>query len=118
MKTRIIHTDTFVGDAVAIIHDAALDAIAARGIFRMAVSGGNTPRPVYAELARHYPDLPWEKVQFTFGDERCVPPGDAESNYKMAKDSLFDALHISGGNIFRIRGEIDPEEAALEYEQK
>ena len=118
MKTRIIHTDTFIGDAVAIIHDAALDAIADRGIFRLGLCGGNTPRPVYAELGKHYPDLPWEKMQVTFGDERCVPPDDAQSNYKMAKDSLFDAVHFPEGGIFRIRGEIDPEAAALEYEQK
>ena len=118
MKTRIIRTDTFVGDAVAIIHDSALEAITARGIFRLGLCGGNTPRPVYAELAKHYPDLPWEKVQVTFGDERCVPAGDAQSNYKMAKESLFDAVHLPEGNIFRIRGEIDPETAAREYEQK
>jgi 6-phosphogluconolactonase len=118
MKIRIIHTDTFVGDAVAIIHESALDAIAERGIFRLGLCGGNTPRPVYAELAKLYPDLPWEKVQVTFGDERCVPPDDAQSNYKMAKDSLFDAVQFPEGNIFRIRGEIEPETAALEYEEK
>ena len=118
MKTRIIKTDTFVGDAAAIIHDCALEAIADRGIFRFGLCGGNTPRPVFGELAKHYPDLPWEKIQVTFGDERCVPPDDAQSNYKMAKDSLFDAVKFPEGNIFRIRGEIDPETASLEYEQK
>lgn len=118
MKTRIIRTDTFVGDAVAIIHDCALEAIAERGMFRLSLCGGNTPRPIYAELARLYPDLPWEKIQFTFGDERCVPPDDAQSNYKMAKDSLFHSVSVPEGNIFRIRGEIDPEAAARECEQK
>ncbi len=118
MKTRIIKTDTFIGDAVAIIHDCALEAIAGRGIFRLSLCGGNTPRPIYAELAKLYPDLPWEKVQVTFGDERCVPPDDAQSNYKMAKSSLFDAVNFPEGNIFRIRGEIDPEAASREYEQK
>ncbi|HWB61077.1 MAG TPA: 6-phosphogluconolactonase [Chthoniobacteraceae bacterium] len=118
MKTRIIKTDSFVGDAVAIIHDVALESIATRGIFRLGLCGGNTPRPVFAELAKLYLDLPWEKIQVTFGDERCVPPEDAQSNYKMAKTSLFDAVNFPEGNIFRIRGEIDPEAASLEYEQK
>ena len=118
MKTRIIRTDTFVGDAVAIIHDVALESIAERGIFRLGLCGGNTPRPVYADLAKLYLDLPWEKIQVTFGDERCVPPGDAQSNYNMAKISLFDAVNFPEGNIFRVRGEIDPAEAAQEYEQK
>jgi len=118
MKTRIIRTDTFIGDAVAIIHDCALDAIAARGIFRLSLCGGNTPRPVYVELAKLYADLPWDRTQITFGDERCVPPGDDQSNYKMAKATLFDGARIPEGNIFRIRGEIDPDAAAREYEQK
>src|SRR5579862_133241 len=118
MKTRIIRTDTFIGDAVAIIHDCALEAIAARGIFRLSLCGGNTPRPVYAELAKLYPDLPWDKTQITFGDERCVPPDNDQSNYKMAKATLLDAARVPEGNVFRIRGEIDPETAARECEQK
>ena len=60
-----------------------------RGEFRIALSGGNTPRPIYAEFGRIARDLPWEQVRFTFGDERCVPPDDEESNYRMARESLF-----------------------------
>lgn len=116
MKRRIIHTNTFTGDAVAIIADAANEAIAARGIFRFGLCGGNTPRPIFAELAKV--DLAWDKIQITFGDERCVPPDDAQSNYKMAKDSLLHAVPIPEGNVFRIRGEIPHDEAALEYEHK
>ena len=117
MKTRILHTATFVGDAVAIIEESAVDAIAERGMFRLGLCGGNTPRPVYAQLAKH-DGLPWEKMQITFGDERCVPPDDDQSNYKMAKGTLLDPVHFPGGNVFRIRGEIDAEAAAREYEQK
>ncbi len=113
---KIIRSTDFINDAVAIILDAAHEAVAARGIFRLGLCGGNTPRPIFAELAKH--ELPWEKVQVTFGDERCVPQDDAQSNFKMAKESLFDAAKIPTGNIFRIRGEIEPQTAALEYEQK
>lgn len=118
MKTRIIRTSHFIDDAVEIILDSALEAIDERGVFRFGLCGGNTPRPVFAELAKHRAGLPWNKVQITFGDERCVPPGHDESNYKMAKHSLFDLAQIPDGNVFRIRGEIDPETAAQEYEEK
>ncbi|MDB6152626.1 MAG: pgl [Chthoniobacteraceae bacterium] len=107
----------FAGDAARFIAAEARNAIASRGLFRLALAGGATPAVVYGELAR-IADLPWTKIQITFGDERCVPPEDSQSNFKMAKLSLFDAVGIPEGNIFRVRGEIDPEEAALEYEQK
>jgi len=67
-------------------------------------------------LAKSGQDLPWQKVQITFGDERCVPPDHADSNYRMAKESLLDHVAIPGGNVFRIRGEIAPEDAARECE--
>jgi 6-phosphogluconolactonase len=118
MKTRIIRTNHFIDDAVEIILDSALEAIDTRGIFRFGLCGGNTPRPVFAELAKHRADLPWNKVQITFGDERCVPPDHDQSNYKMAKLSLLDPTQIPESNVFRIRGEIEPEAAALEYEEK
>jgi 6-phosphogluconolactonase len=57
-------------------------------------------------------------VQITFGDERCVPPDHEDSNYRVAKESLLDPAGIPEGNVFRMRGEIDPEEAAHEYEAK
>ena len=84
-------------------------------MFRLSLSGGNTPRPVHEALAK-FDDLPWEKIQITFGDERCVPPDDKASNYRMARESLLDRIKIPAGNVFRIRGEIDPEAAAREYE--
>jgi 6-phosphogluconolactonase len=57
-------------------------------------------------------------VQITFGDERCVPPDDEASNYRMAREALLDRAPIPAGNIFRIRGELEPEAAASEYEAK
>src|SRR4051812_12914522 len=116
MSNQAIRVADFPADAARFIRDRANAAIQSRGLFRLALSGGNTPRQVHQKLTELAPDLPWEKVQITFGDERCVPPDDKDSNYRMAKESLFDHIRIPAGNVFRIRGEIDPETAAREYE--
>ena len=116
MKPEIIHSSDFLNDAVALITREAQAAIAARGRFRIALSGGNTPRPVYQALARG--DHDWKNWIVTFGDERCVPPDSDQSNYRMAKESLFDHVSIPAGNILRIKGEADPAEAAAEYEKE
>ena len=112
------HTAAFAEDAANFILEKARAAIAERGLFRLALAGGDTPAVVYAELARIAGDLPWNHVQITFGDERCVPPDDAQSNFRTAKISLLDRVPIPDGSVFRIRGEIDPNDAALEYEHK
>ena len=116
MKPEVIHTSDFVAEAAAFILEQARAALGERGEFRIALSGGNTPRPIYAEFGRLARELPWERVRFTFGDERCVPPEDAQSNYRMARESLFDPCAIPEKSILRMRGEIDPQIAAQEYE--
>ena len=63
-------------------------------------------------------DLPWEKITFTFGDERCVPPTDEQSNYRMANQTLFTPAHVPETSVLRMRGEIEPSLAAEEYEQQ
>ncbi|MEQ1860746.1 MAG: 6-phosphogluconolactonase [Chthoniobacteraceae bacterium] len=113
-----IHLTDFATDAARHILDEGRAAIAERGLFRLALSGGDTPRVIHAAMARLAPDFPWGKVQITFGDERCVPPDDKDSNYRMAHESLLSAVPIPEGNIFRMRGEIDPAVAAREYEAK
>ena len=118
MSARVIHARSFAAEAAELIADSARIAIAKHGIFRLGLSGGSTPQPVYAELARSAPDLPWQKIQITFGDERCVPPDHEESNYLMAKRSLLDPAGVREGNVFRMRGELPPEKAASEYEEK
>lgn len=114
MKPDIIHSKDFVNDAVALIEGSANEAIAARGTFRLALSGGNTPKPVFEALAKR--PLDWSKFVITFGDERCVPPDDEKSNYLMARRTLLDAVPIPAENILRMKGEIDPAQAAAEYE--
>src|SRR5205814_8622277 len=86
--------------------------------FRIALSGGNTPRPVYARFATVARDLRWESIRFTFGDERCVPPDDAQSNFRMARETLFAPAAIPQKSIMRMRGELDPQIEAQEYEDQ
>jgi 6-phosphogluconolactonase len=116
MSAEVVRTSNFVADAANVILEQARLALAERGEFRLALSGGNTPRPVYTkfgEMARH---LPWEQMRFTFGDERCVPPNDSKSNFLMAQESLFTPFAVPEKSILRMRGEIDPALAAQEYE--
>jgi 6-phosphogluconolactonase len=118
MEREIIRTGDFVREASDLILESARQALAERGEFRIALSGGNTPRPVYAEVAQTGRDLPWNKILFTFGDERCVPPEDEQSNYRMARESLFERAGIPEESILRMRGEIAPEAGAREYETR
>lgn len=84
--------------------------------FHIALSGGSTPKSIFEYLAvHHYKTIDWQKVNFYWGDERCVPPTDSESNYKMAYDSLLGKLQIPESNIFRIKGENDPQFEADNY---
>jgi 6-phosphogluconolactonase len=116
MKRDVIRSRNFVAEAAEFILQQARTALAERDQFRIALSGGNTPRPIYTELARIGRELPWDRVFFTFGDERCVPPEDPESNYRMARESLFVLAAVPEKSIARMRGEIDPQLAAQEYQ--
>lgn len=100
---------------VAIAHDA----IRARGEFVVALSGGSTPRSMYARLAAQpgASHVDWSRVHVLWGDERCVPPNDATSNYRLAREALLDHVPIPGPNVHRIRGEDDPPAAAAAYER-
>ena len=116
MNRDVVRSQNFVSDAAEFILNQARAALGERDRFRIALSGGNTPRPVYTELARIGRDLPWDRVHFTFGDERCVPPDDPQSNFRMARESLFVPGAVPGKSIARMRGEIDPQIAAQEYQ--
>lgn len=118
MNAEVIRTENFAGDAAQFILQQARVALAERGQFRIALSGGNTPRPVYAELAEAGRELPWERVFITFSDERCVPPDDEQSNYRMARESLLDPAAVPERSVARLRGEVAPEIAAQEYEEQ
>ena len=115
---QVVRTNNFVADAAAFILGQARKAIVERNEFRIALSGGHTPASVYARIAVEAHNLPWESVRFTFGDERCVPPDDPQSNFRMARENLFVPAAVPEKSIMRMRGEIDPQIAAQEYEDQ
>jgi len=91
-------------------------AIAAKGSFSVALAGGSTPKAMYELLATKYREqVDWPQVDVFFGDERCVSPEHKDSNYKMAHDALLSKVPVPEEDVFRIRGEVDPQEAAKEY---
>jgi 6-phosphogluconolactonase len=116
MSREVIHSKNFVSDAARFLLQRARAALAERNEFRLALSGGNTPRPVYTEFAHIGRDLPWERVHFTFSDERCVPPDDEQSNFRMANETLFQPASVPEKSIAPMRGEIEPKLAAQEYQ--
>jgi 6-phosphogluconolactonase len=93
---------------------AAELAAAAQSGGHVAVSGGSTPRPAYARAAEIDPD--WSRVALWFADERCVPPDDAQSNYRLVRETLLDGVPYPPV-VHRIHGEHAPEEAAIEYDE-
>jgi 6-phosphogluconolactonase len=107
--------------AAADVVRIANEAVAARGVFTIALAGGSTPKVLYSLLAEH-PSLrnclPWDKMKVFFGDERHVGPGHADSNFQMASDAMLSKAPLRPEQIYRIKGEYpDTAQAAAEYEQ-
>jgi len=119
-ELEVLPTASLVAEAAARRFVAtANDAIRSRGEFVVALSGGSTPRSMYARLAAEpaASNVNWSRVQVLWGDERCVPPDHAASNYRMAREALLDHVPIPAANVHRIRGEDDPAAAATAYER-
>jgi 6-phosphogluconolactonase len=89
------------------------EALAGQDFASLAVSGGTTPKLMFQKLAAT--KFNWDKVFLFFVDERCVPPTDPASNYKLVEECLIRPAHIPGRNVHRIMGEINPETAAKDY---
>jgi 6-phosphogluconolactonase len=91
-----------------------------RGRARIAVSGGNTPKALFTLLADptepYRKDMPWQALELYWVDERTVGPNDPESNYRMTRESLLENVPLSPQQVFRMEGELPPEEAASRYE--
>ena len=86
--------------------------------FHVSLSGGSTPKIVFDFLAENYADdIDWSSVYLYWGDERCVSPDDEDSNYKMTKAHLLSKIEMPAENIFRIKGENDPETEAKRYSE-
>lgn len=91
--------------------------IAQQGRFTVALSGGSTPKAMFNLLANepYRSAIHWSQIYLFWGDERCVPPDHADSNYRMTNEVLLSHVPIPAQNVFRMRGEIEPALAAREY---
>jgi 6-phosphogluconolactonase len=100
---------------------AAKSAVQQSGVFYVSLSGGSTPKALYSLLATDpalRAQVPWDKTQFFFGDERHVPPDHKDSNFRMASESMLSKVPVKPEQIHRIKAENpDADKAALEYEQ-
>jgi 6-phosphogluconolactonase len=96
------------------------EAVASQDRARIAISGGSTPKAAFELLADRnqpwYSSMPWEYLDLYWVDERCVPPDDAESNYRMTREALLDQVPLSPEQIHRMEGEWEPQAAAARYE--
>jgi 6-phosphogluconolactonase len=108
---EVLYLQDFATEAAAWIAAKISAAQAGGGLASLSLCGGATPRPVY-ELLAVEPGIDWRRLRVTFGDERCVPPGDPQSNYRMAREALLDRVPVAAGNVLRLAGEDDPENAA------
>jgi 6-phosphogluconolactonase len=119
-EIRIVSTqaDLFQTAAQEFVTEAN-QAIAARGKFTVALSGGSTPKGLFTLLASgSIPSIPWDKIFFFWSDERHVPPDNPESNYRMANEAMLSRVPVPPENIFRIHAEEkDAAVAASQYEQ-
>ena len=118
MKSDTPAPDAWAEAAGVKIADALADAVSSsEGPVSLALSGGSTPRPVYRWLAEAG-GVPWDRVEIFFGDERCVPPDDPESNYRMVRETLLEPAGIPSERVHRMEAERDDREAAAaDYEK-
>jgi 6-phosphogluconolactonase len=106
-----------IARSLQIILEKIPTAIAERGIFTIALSGGSTPKPLYEAIAAQ--DLPWDKIHVFWGDERYVPPSHPDSNEGMARQAWLSKVSIPAANIHPMpTGADDPAIAAQQHEQQ
>ncbi len=110
--------ELYVRAAEEIAHIAG-ESICTHGEFTLCLSGGSTPAATYDLLAtRFHLSVDWKEVQFFWGDERCVPPDDPESNFAMANRTMLRKLALKAEQVHRMRGEEEPALAAKLYEEE
>ncbi len=120
MKKYLFNDSNELAGQLARDFSAAVSEKAASGeSLAVALSGGHTPKTFFEVLADQYRDsISWNNVVFFWGDERCVPPDNDESNYKMTNIALLSKIVIPSGNIHRVLGEDPPHNEALRYEEE
>jgi 6-phosphogluconolactonase len=115
-EVSVIGTDALAARAAEKIAQTLRKVTEVDGRACLALAGGTTPRRVHEALAART-DVPWPLIDFYFGDERCVAPDHPDSNYRMAKESLFDRIALSPSQIHRPAAELaDRDAAARAYE--
>jgi 6-phosphogluconolactonase len=106
--------------AAQFFSDTAVKAAADRGVARVAISGGTTPKAMFQLLADpaepFLQQMPWDRIELYWVDERCVPPDHPESNYRMTKEALLSKVPLPAERVHRMEGELEPEVAAARYE--
>ena len=113
MDLKIFSTKEEVAKAFA---EYFCDLVKDESDFNVALSGGSTPKIVFQELALNFGDkIAWDNLHFYWGDERCVPPTDDESNYLMTREYLLNRISMPKENIHRIKGENEPASEAVAY---
>ncbi|HEU5050596.1 MAG TPA: 6-phosphogluconolactonase [Gemmatimonadales bacterium] len=97
---------------------SAREAVLCTGRCTIALAGGNTPRRLYELMAsdEYRGALPWEEIEWFWSDERCVPPTDPRSNFRMADEAMLSRVGAAPGQVHRMQGELTPARAALAYE--
>lgn len=118
-KVRVLEDAAALAEAAAEeVVRAAGEAVENHGRFTIALSGGSTPEALYQRLASDdFRDrLPWNAIHLFWGDERHVPPGHPESNFRMVREAMLDLVPVPPENVHRIRAEEEAERAAEEYE--
>ncbi len=115
--------DALAREAASEFRRLAASAVASRGRFAVALAGGSTPRRLYALLsdpsAPFQEEVPWNDVHFFWSDERCVPPDDPRSNYRMAREEMLDRVPVAPENVHRIEADRpDAAGAAADYERE
>lgn len=113
-----LERSAFAASAAARLAAEIRRVLASQERCSLALAGGATPRPVYQRLAAELPGRDvWDRIDVYFGDERCVPPEDPESNYRMAREALLDQVPLNRKRIHRMEGErADHDAAARAYE--
>jgi 6-phosphogluconolactonase len=114
--------DALAARAAQYFVEQAERAVAARGQARIAISGGSTPKAAFALLADPAEPwrgrMPWSKLDLWWVDERCVPPDDPDSNYRMTREAMLNHVPLKPEQIHRMEGELEPEAAAARYESE
>jgi 6-phosphogluconolactonase len=116
-------TSAAVAEAAArFFCSSAVAAVKARGVARIAISGGSTPKRMFELLADrskpYFAEVPWDGMHLFWVDERSVPPTDADSNYRMTSEALLQHVPLPPARVYRMEGELQPEVAAARYESR